>query len=227
MNTELTKLDRKVRTAFDRFIGEISCSKLLGRIAKNPDRRQEAAIANYFRDSLDREFQSKLKVWLEYPQNGYIYDIAILWPKQRQEVIAVVEVKTPFTDSGGIRSKTDQLPKDMGALKVALDAEVTAAYELVTPIGSYPVRSNGDMIVMSKKAVTDKYGIQWPMCNTYPVSGKRDVDKAMNTFSAEHDLNVTQIRDWKHIDLPRPRPRVHSFIDCALYKVWQNPNCNV
>ena len=219
MNTELTNLDRKVQAAFDRFAGEISCSKLLGKIAKNPDGRQETVIANFFRDALDKEFQAKLKVWLEYPHHRYTYDIAILWPKQKQELIAVVEVKTPFTDSGGISSKTNGTRKDMKALKVALDTEVIAAYELVTPIGAYPVRSNGDIIDMSKKAVQHKYGIQWPMSDTYPVSGKRDVDKAMKSLSAERDLSVTQIRGWKHIDLPRPQARVHSFIDCALYKL--------
>ena len=160
---------------------------------------------------------------------NYRHDILVL---QHSETVAVVEVKTPFTNHDGIRNKTrkpEHLPKDMDALKAALEGGVDVAYSLVTPIGCYPVDSQGEMIILNansimgnEKEVKAKHKIQWPTRPDYETSnenGKQEVDRAVTDLAGERSLIVRRIKGWNRVDLPNPRSRVHAFMDFALYRV--------
>ena len=160
--------------------------------------------------------------------NVYRHDIIV---RRDSRIVAVVEVKTPFSDPPGIRGKTrkpDHLPKDMLALKAALNKGAYATYEFITPIGCYPVDSDGNMVVLhnaiikNAEAIRKRYGIRWPTRPDYetnPKHGKPEVDLAMRELADERGLKVKRIKGWQKVILPNPKPNIHAFLDCALYKV--------
>ncbi len=228
---ESTIVDRTICVAFDNLIQWAEDSALLSEIAAQPNGRQERTVSNHFRNFLYEQGLGDVlhEETRNYAGQNYRHDIVAM---QNSEVVTVVEVKTPFTNHDGIRNKTrksEHLPKDMDALKAALCSGATTAYDLVTPIGCYPVDSNGRMIVLNpnsirsnEKEVKVKYKIQWPTRPDYEFSrehGKRQVDRAIVDLAGERNLNVRRIRGWQRVDLPNPRPDVNAFVDCALYKV--------
>ena len=160
---------------------------------------------------------------------GYQPDITV---KLNNEIVTVIEIKTPFTNHDGIRNKagrnSNYLPKDMDVLKVALVNGVSAVYELVTPIGCYPVDVNGNMIVhhnaikKNEDSIKAEYDIQWPTRPDYetnPKHGKPEVDLAMRELADERGLKMRRIKGWQKVVLPKPKPNLYTFLDCALYKV--------
>ncbi len=228
---EPTDVDRQVCVAFDNLVQWAGNSVLLGEIAAQPNGRHERTVSDRFRNCLDGQGLGDMlpEETRNYTGQTYRHDIVAM---QGSEVVAVVEVKTPFTNHDGIRNKTgkpEHLPKDMDALKAALCGGATTAYALVTPIGCYPVDSNGGMIVLNpnsirnnEKEVKTKYMIQWPTRPDYENStkhGKCEVDRAIADLATERNLSVRRIKGWNHVELPNPHDGVNVFIDCALYKV--------
>ncbi len=226
-------LDKQISHAFEDLIQEVTSSTLLGRIARQPKRLQEDTVSDYFRDALVEQFEGRAGVIPEESRNyaygkTYIHDIVVRFDAGEE---VVIEVKTPFTNHDGIRSKTrkpEQLPKDVSALHAALKDGVTAVYSLVAPIGCYPVDTNGEMIVLNRssvlkneRVVKERFRIQWPTRMDYNGNGKSEVDRAMSQLADDRILRSKRIKGWTHIDLPKPRRDLHSFIDCALYKIWQ------
>ena len=227
----ISDLDNRVAGAFDELIYEASHSSLLGEIAMQPNRGHEGAIEALFRSTLQAKFGKDITVPSD--QKGEIYgkrhDIIVM---NGSKVIAKMEIKAPFTNKDGIRSKTRRkstsLPKDMDSLKAALEDGVIGAYELVTPIGCFPVDSSGEMIVLKKAigknedAIKAQYGIKWPTRPDYETNvshGKQKVDIAMEELAIERGLRVTRLKDWQKALLPSPQPNIRTFLDCALYKV--------
>ena len=153
MDIELTDLDQQVKMSFDNFVNEALRSVSLGKIARQPMGACEATMSDQFRDTLDDQFGDGARVLREenryYPNgNRYRHDIVVEFNSGKD---GVMEVKTPFTNHDGITNKTrkqEHLPKDVDALKAALDAGASAAYALIVPIGCYPVDVSGNMIVM-------------------------------------------------------------------------------
>ena len=146
--TKSSNVDKQFSAAFDRLIHWAKTSSLLGEIATQPNGRHERSVSDCFRDCLNEQDFDNVSVLREETrhysgQKNYKHDILVI---QDSETVAVVEVKTPFTNNDGIRNKTrkaEHLPKDVDALKAALEGGVAAAYSLVTPIGCYPVDSQG------------------------------------------------------------------------------------
>ena len=227
-------MDKQVRVAFDNLVQWAGNSPLLGEIAAQPNGRHERTVSDRFREFLEGQLINNVRVVSEEARfytrhQKYIHDILVL---QHSATVAVVEVKTPFTNNDGIRNKTlkpEHLPKDMDALKAALQGGVDVAYSLITPIGCYPVDSQGEMIILNansimgnEKEVKAKHKIQWPTRPDYETSnqhGKQEVDRAMTDLAGERSLIVRRIKGWNSVDLPNPHPRVHAFMDFALYRV--------
>ena len=227
-------MDKQVRVAFDNLVQWAGNSPLLGKIAEQPKGRHERTVSDRFRESLEGQLINNVRVVSEEARyydghQKYIHDILVL---KHSATVAVVEVKTPFTNNDGIRNKTlkpEHLPKDMDALKAALQDGVDVGYSLITPIGCYPVDSQGEMIILNansingnEKEVKAKHKIQWPTRPDYETSnqhGKKEVDRAMTDLAGERSLMVRRIKGWNSVDLPSPRPRVHAFMDFALYRV--------
>ena len=224
-------LDDRVISAFDELVCGASGSSLLGEIAMQPNGRHERTISDYFRDALNEQELDGATAFREEPIGdlAYQYDILV---RRVSEMLMAVEVKTPFTNHDGIRHKTRRnsvyLPKDMDSLKAALESGVMAAYELVTPIGCYPMDSDGEMIVLERAigkneaAVKTLYGIKWPTRHDYETNasnGKPEVDLSMRELADERGLKVIQLKGWEKVLLPSPKPSIRTFLDCALYKV--------
>ena len=225
----MSNVDYLVIGAFDELVSKASKSRVLGEIARQPRRQHEKTVSSMFRSVLDTQLSGEMNVLSEEPMLGYQPDIMV---KLNTEIVMVVEIKTPFTNYDGIRNKTrrnsDYLPKDVDVLKVALVNGVAAVYELVTPIGCYPVDVNGNMVVhhnaikKNEDSIKAEYDIQWPTRPDYetnPKVGKQEVDLAMHELADERGLKVKRIKGWQRVELPRPKPNIHSFLDCALYKV--------
>ena len=117
----------------------------------------------------------------------------------------------------------------MNVLKAALETEASSAYALITPIGCYPVDSNGNMIVLNRRslkkneeAIKAKYKIQWPTRpdhETNSLHGKQEVDRAMKELAEERRLKVNRIKGWQKVVLPNPKSNIRAFLDCVLYRV--------
>ena len=227
MNT--SDIDDQVMSAFDELVRKASSSHLLGEIAMQPNGRHETTVSSMFRDALDTKLSGEMNVLSEKPILGYRPDITV---KINTEIVSVIEIKTPFTNHDGIKNKTrrnsDYLPKDMNVLKVALVNGVAAVYELVTPIGCYPVDVNGNMIVhhnaikKNEDSIKVEYDIHWPTRPDYesnPKHGKPEVDLAMRELADDRGLKMKRIKGWRRIELPNPKPNFRAFLDCALYKV--------
>ena len=116
----------------------------------------------------------------------------------------------------------------MRALKAALTDGAPANYALISPIGCYPMDSDGNMIVLynavgkNAEAIRKKYGIRWPTRRDYetsPEHGKKEVDRAMKELADELELKVAQLKCWTKVELPSPKPDIRAFLDCALYRV--------
>ena len=233
MDTYANELDRQVSVAFDSVVKEATNSVRLGRLAMQPEGVLEETMRDLFKVALTEHCVGVVAVSPEarrnYPDGRtYRHDIVVTLESGK---VVVVEVKTPFTNQDGITSKTrksEQLPKDLDALKAALDDGAFAAYELIVPVGCYPVYDSGEMVVLedairkNEKAVKKRYKIQWPTRKDYKVNGRQEVDRAIGSLAAGCALEAKRIEGWTHIDLPRPRPNIHSFVDCALYKVWRS-----
>ena len=228
MNTR--DIDNRVIGAFDELVSEASDSRLLGEIAMQPRRRHEKTIEDLFRSALRSLFDNLLTIPSNQTKESYGYKHDIV-ASQGAETIVVVEIKAPFTDPPGIRGKTrkpEHLPKDMDALRAALEFGALTAYALITPIGCYPVDSNGAMIILhnaigkNAKAIKAQYGIQWPTRHDYgtnAANGKPEVDRAIKELTYEQGLRVKRIKGWQKVVLPNPKPNIRAFLDCALYKV--------
>ena len=225
----MSNVDYLVIGAFDELVSKASKSRVLGEIARQPRRQHEKTVSSMFRSVLDTQLSGEMNVLSEEPMLGYQPDIMV---KLNTEIVMVVEIKTPFTNYDGIRNKTrrnsDYLPKDVDVLKVALVNGVAAVYELVTPIGCYPVDVNGNMVVhhnaikKNEDSIKAEYDIQWPTRPDYetnPKVGKQEVDLAMRELADERGLKVKRIKGWQKVILPNPKPNIHAFLDCALYKV--------
>ena len=224
-------LDNRVISAFDELVNKASRSSLLGEIAMQPNKRHESVVEDLFRGALQSNFSKHITIPPDQKRERYgkQHDIIMM---NGSEAIAKIEIKVPFTNKDGIRHKTRRksiyLPKDMDSLKAALEDGVIAAYELVTPIGCFPVDSDGEMIVLEKSigknenTVKAQYGIKWPTRHDYETNvgnGKQEVDIAMEELAIERGLEVTRLKDWQKVLLPSPQPNIHTFLDCALYKV--------
>ena len=231
MNTR--DLDNRVIRAFDELTSKASRSHLLGEIAFQPRGRHEKTISDLFSSALSEQMPGNVRVYREESkyyagENTYRHDIIV---KGDSEITMVVEVKTPFTNRDGVRNKTrksEHLPKDLHALKSALESEPLSAYALVTPIGCFPVDIDGKTIVLepsivrNEKEVKASYNIQWPTRPDYeanPKVGKQEVDRAMKELADERGLKVKRIKGWQRVELPKPKPNILAFLDCALYKV--------
>ncbi|MCY4580994.1 MAG: hypothetical protein OXD31_18365 [Chloroflexi bacterium] len=229
MNTR--DIDNRVTGAFDELVNEASRSRLLGEIAFQPYGRHEKTIEDLFRTALRSQFGERVRIPSNQTKEHYnkLHDIVVL---HNSVTLAKFEVKTPFTDTPGIRGKTrkpEHLPKDMNALKAALETGASSAYALITPIGCYPVDPNVTMTVLNSRslkkneeAIKAKYQIQWPTRPDYetnPLHGKQEVDRAMKQLADERRLKVKRVKGWQKVVLPKPKPNIYTFIDCALYKV--------
>ena len=220
---KLNYIDKQVISAFNRLVSVSSKHSLLGEIARHPHGRQEATIEMLFRKIL----RSQLDPNVEIPPDKYkelygpIHDIV---GKHNLQTIMVVEIKTPFTDPGGIAFKTKKpegLPKDIRSLGKALEHGVPAAYELVTMFECYGVDKKGKFIQASNAELLTNYGIRWPTERAYdPSKGEQKVNEAMAGLARERNLRVKR-KGWRRIELPRPVRKVRAFLDCALYKVQQ------
>lgn len=224
-------LDDRVISAFEELVCWASGSSLLGQIAMQPNGRHEKTVSDQFCDALNEQELDEARAFREagIGNQTYKYDILV---RRASEILVAVEVKTPFTNRDGIRHKTRRnskyLPKDMDSLKAALESGVMAAYELVTPIGCYPVDSDGEMIVLdstivrNEAAAKTQYGIKWPTRHDYETNasnGKPEVDLSMRELADERGLKVIQLKGWEKVLLSSPKPSIRTFLDCALYKV--------
>lgn len=226
MKVRSADIDGRVSEAFEDLVNWAKASSLLGEIAMRPNGRHEYTIANEFCGLLRKRKWNDAILRREYSQGNRRHDIVA---KRNSRMDMVIEVKTPFTNHDGIRSKTrknEHLPKDMDSLKTALDSGAANAYALITPIGCYPVDAREGMIVRdfgsltkNEEAIKREFGIQWPTRRDYETTGKEEVENAMTVLAAERSLKVKRIKGWTKVKLPSPRPGICAFIDCALYKV--------
>ena len=215
--------DKQVISAFNELVSVSSRHSLLGEIARHPLGRQEATIEMLFRKILRSQLEPNPNI--EIPPDKYkehygpIHDIV---GKHDLQTIMVVEIKTPFTDPGGIAFKTKKpegLPKDICSLGKALEHGVPAAYELVAMFECYGVDKKGKFIQASNDEFLTKYGIRWPTERGYdPGKGEQKVNQAMAGLARERNLKVKR-KGWRRVELPRPVRKVRPYLDCALYKV--------
>ena len=233
-------IERTVTKSYSDLVNWAKSSRRLGNVAMRPNGNQERTIHNQFRRFLEKRKYRDLGVCTDEPDQGLIYDIVL---KRDSAIVAAIEVKTPFTNWDGITNKTRMysnkrkrqpgpLHKDMHSLRTALDNGSSVAYSLVTPIGCYPVDSDGEMVVLdprwntrdgNEKAIKARYPhIQWPTRPDYDTNEKHgtpEVDRAMKDFAREHGLKVKRIKGWDRVKLSSPRSDVYTFLDCALYRV--------
>lgn len=220
-------IDKQVRRSFNQFLKRASHLDVLGDIAKHPYGRQEATIERIFRENLTQRLEPDIEILLDQYKEAYgpKHDIV---GKYRARTAVVVEVKTPFTNSGGIPHKTKRplgLPKDMNSLKQALRNGVPLAYELVVMFECYALDKKGNIMVLAdsinrnERALKDEYGIRWPTKLGYdPHEGEQEVNEALKNLARKHNLRLRR-KGWRSVELPPPNPNILSFIDCALYKV--------
>jgi len=143
--------------------------------------------------------------------------------ERNSRVAVVVEIKAPFTDSGGISGKTEKahgFPKDVDALGKAMGSGVPLAYELVVMFECYAVNRKGKRIKVPNVKSWEEYGIKWPTEQGYdPKEGENEVSTALKRLAKGRSLKAKRIKGWDRIELPRPKPNIRAFLDCALYKV--------
>ena len=171
-----------------------------------PQKIHEATIQDLFKVALDEHLAGRATARRESRQSypggrTFVHDIVISFDLRRR---AVVEVKVPFTNQDGINNKTRRrphLPKDLDALKAALEAGAPAVYELIVPIGCYPVDEQGEIVVLenaigrNEKAVKERFGIQWPTRKDYEAKGKKEVDTAYRKSCFRASLGSQA--DWR------------------------------
>ena len=166
--TKISKyIDKQVKGAFDELVSIAKCSRLLGEIAKHPNRRHEETIEGFLRTILRAKLKDKIKILLsQRPESyGYEHDIVGLDREHNSRKALVIEIKAPFTNRNGIPHKTEGehgLPKDMEALAAARDNGVPQTYELVAMFGCYAVNKKGKRIRASNVELREKYGIKYP-----------------------------------------------------------------
>lgn len=226
MKIKQTDIDGQISEAFDGLTEWAKDSRCLGRIAKTPGGQHERSVTNAFYCQLLKNEWVDVDLQVEHSQGSFRRDIVGL---SSSKMVFAVEVKTPFTNSDGIRNKTskkEHLPKDLKSLKAALDAGAVRAYYLWTPIGCYPVDSRGQMIVLApnsiienEKAVKQRFKIQWPTRPEYESTGKPEVERAMKAGADEHGLRATKIKGWTRVNLPSPQPGLYAFLDCTLFRL--------
>ena len=219
MKIKPTEIDGRVGEAFDGLIQWANDSCCLGRIAQKPGGQHERNVTDAFYCQLLEHEWADVDLPVEHSQGSFRRDIVGL---SNSVMIFAFEIKTPFTNPGGISDKTnkeDHLPKDLDSLKTALDAGAVRAYYLWTPIGCYPVDEYGRMIEGSNEYFKNQYGIKWPTSRNYEATGKKQVDDAMKAGAEKRSLKATKIKGWKKVDLPRPRSGIYAFLDCALFRI--------
>ena len=215
-------IDKLVKEAFDELVTIATGSNLLSDIARHPKSRQEETIEGFFRTILRAKLKSKIKVHLGQCQESYGCEHDIVGMRKSRTALAV-EIKTPFTNSGGIHFKTERpegLPKDINSLGTALDNGVQVAYELVVMYGCCAVNKRGKRIQGNKAHLWQKYGIRYPTKSGYVHrEGEKQVNDALKGLARDRGLKVTRLKGWQNVLLPSPQPNIRTFLDCALYKV--------
>ena len=143
--------------------------------------------------------------------------------KYKSHTVMAIEVKAPFTDTGGIRHKTNNkrglLAKDLDALTAAMVNGVPLTYELFAMFECYVVNKRGKLIKATKKELWENYGVKYPTeWGYHPTEGEQEVNDAIKSLAKSHGLKVKR-KGWRRVELPQPHPKVSAFVDCALYKV--------
>ena len=211
-----TRLDKQIGTAFDIFIESALTSddtENLCDVAVNGG-EHEAVIERIFRRTLSSQFGADA-VPPKYRENyGKEHDVVVMRKTQKS---VVVEIKSIFTDPGGISGKTGKgkgLEKDMQSLKLALDSGVLITYELVVLFECFAVSEEGE------STNNPESGIKWPRKQRYaPGEGEQKVNDALKRLTREQSLKSKRIKGWTRVQLPNPKPNVRAFLDCAVYKV--------
>lgn len=186
-------IDRLVCKAFEELVKWAEGSRTLGKIARQPNGQHEKTISKEFCRLLAGQEWSDVVIQGEERQGSFIRDIV---GKRNGNTLFAVEVKTPFTNPGGIGDKTDKpghLPKDMDSLGTALDNEAVGAYYMWTPIGCYPVDSYGNKIEGSNEEFRKRFGIRWPTSPNYGPIDKQKVKKAITDNAFQRNLEARMI----------------------------------
>ena len=216
---KLADIDRLVCKAFEELVRWAEGSRTLGKIARQPNGQHEETISKEFRRLLAGQEWGDIVIQGEERHGSFIRDIV---GKQNTNTLFAVEVKTPFTNPGGIGDKTNKpqhLPKDMDSLGTALDSGAVRAYYLWTPIGCYPVDSYGNMIEGSNEEFRKRFGIRWPTSPNYGSRDKQRMEKAITENAFKGNLEAKMIMGWTRVVLPKPRSDLYAFLDCALFSI--------
>lgn len=219
-------IENQVKEAFDELVNIAKCSHLLSEIAKYPSSRHEETVEGFFRTILRAKLKGEVKILLGQRQEDSYNCKHDIVGEHKERTALVVEIKTPFTNPGGIPHKTEEahgLPKDLERLATARNNGVRLTYELVVMFECYAVSKKGKLIRVSDAKLWEvKYGIKYPTERGYVHrEGEKKVHDAMKKLSKDNGLKVKRIKGWDRVELPSPSRNIRAFIDCALYKVRQ------
>ncbi|MCY3544207.1 MAG: hypothetical protein OXH22_09220 [Chloroflexi bacterium] len=174
-----TYSDRQISLVFDNFVERVLMSNSLHDVALHGG-AHEKAVEKIFHSVLSSQLSEDTVVRQQstyYDGRRKIHDIVVTHKNQR---IAVIEVKSIFTDPGGISSKTGKgkgLEKDMQSLKLALDIGIPNSYELVALFECFPVNKSKPINVSDSR-------IQWQRMQNYnPIEAEQKVNGALDRLS--------------------------------------------
>lgn len=213
---KLTRYDEQINQAFDSLVERLSTSEVICDVALNGgehEKKIEEALHCVLTSQSDED-----SVLRQYPayynDKRKFHDIVVTHGTKKA---IVIEIKSIFTDPGGISSKTGKnkgFEKDFQSLRLALVDGFNTAYELVVLFECFEVSKEGE------PTYNPNSEIKWQRMQGYvPAEGEKLVNDALKKIGREQRLRVMRIKDWERVKLPNPRPNIHAFIDCALYKV--------
>ena len=213
---KVTDNDKKVNHAFRGLLGHISTSEDVSNVALNGG-EHEREIENIFHGVLTSEFRGASVIRQDrtyYNKKLKYHDIVVTFGSDN---VLVVEIKSIFTDPGGISSKTGKnkgFEKDFQSLRQALVGGFNSAYELVVLFECFEVNKEGE------PTYNPNSEIGWQRMQSYvPTEGEQKVNDALKRIAQEQSLKVRRVSGWQRVNLPNPSPNIRAFIDCALYKV--------
>ncbi len=209
-------IDKLVASAFDNLVKKALTSETLSNVALNGG-EHEKEVEKLFHSVLSPQFgmdtvcRQKIAY---YRKRRKFHDVVVMHGTRKA---VVVEIKSIFTDPGGVSGKLSKgkgMEKDMRSLRLALDNEKVRTYELAVLFECFPVNKGGEPINDPDSRIT--WQREW---GYVPRKGEQKGNRELKRLAREQGLKAKRIKGWDRVELPSPHSNIRAFLDCALYKV--------
>ena len=186
----------------------------------------EYRIQEAFCHNLDSTLSSDYSAFVNRSVKIEKYIPDILIGDSRDELIGLIEVKSPMTNHNGVKDKTEDkkgkpghLRKDSQSLAAGIRQGALYAFELVTLIEVYggiggTESHHGKSITSYEKYIREKFGIRWPTRYDYTCEGGR-----AEVNSTLYSLVLKRVKGWVRIALPLKTPNIQAYLDCGLFRL--------